>query len=256
MRPAVTVCMATYNGAKFLNEQIYSIVKQLDVNDELLVVDDCSTDRSVTVIKEFSDSRIKVVHQSTNQGHVKSFEKAISLATNKIIFLADQDDIWLPGRLNFMAMELLNSSNLLVTSTFGLIDQAGAKLAAPPLAIRDNTSNHHLINILGIFLGRRPYFGCAMAFKSELLDIALPIPDFVESHDIWLAMISNMSRKNLHCEKQTLLRRIHSRNLSTVKPRSMDKILKTRLIFILSVAVISLRLGKYRLALLMNQPLR
>lgn len=96
---SISVCMATYNGAKFLTQQLESIIPQLNEEDELVIVDDCSTDNTLRIIQSTNDFRIKIFLNETNRGHVYSFGRALELASNDIIFMSDQDDIWLEGRI-------------------------------------------------------------------------------------------------------------------------------------------------------------
>lgn len=247
MRPPITVCMATFNGALYLNEQIDSILTQLETNDELIIVDDCSTDKTTTIIKSYQSKIVKIFSNNENCGHVKTFESALRLATNDIILLSDQDDIWIPGRVSLILNELLSSSCLLATSNFGLIDESGNLLQDPAVILLKENSTTSISNYIGLFLGKRPYFGCTMALHRDLLKIALPIPIFVESHDIWLALISNALMRNWHIERQTVLRRIHSRNLSPRKRRPMAKIVYSRIKMFLCTAIIMLRIFNHRI---------
>ena len=98
--------MATFNGERFLQEQIGSILAQLDPNDEVVVVDDASQDATVDVIEQIGDARVKVVRHADNRGYVPTFEEALSLARGQYIFLSDQDDIWTPGRVELMIAAL------------------------------------------------------------------------------------------------------------------------------------------------------
>ena len=83
---SISVCMASYNGENFIEKQIKSILLQLSSSDELIIVDDCSTDRTVERINAFKDSRIQLVQNISNSGEILSFSKAISLSKNKYIF--------------------------------------------------------------------------------------------------------------------------------------------------------------------------
>lgn len=242
MRPPVTVCMATFNGALYLKEQVDSILTQLETDDELVIVDDCSTDNTATLIKSYQSDIVKIFSNNENRGHVKTFESALRLATNDIILLSDQDDIWIPGRVSLLLNELLNSRCLLATSNFGLIDESGHPLQDPAVILLKENSTTSMSNYIGVLLGRRPYFGCTMALRRDLLKIALPIPSFVESHDIWLALISNALMSNWHVERQTVLRRIHFHNLSPRKRRSAVKLLYSRFNMCLSAATIMFRI--------------
>lgn len=238
MRPNVSVCMATYNGAMYLTPQIDSILAQFGEFDELIIVDDCSTDNTISVIKSYYDERIKLFINRFNRGHVKTFERALGLASKEIILLSDQDDIWIPGRLDCLVEELLNSECDLASSNMSLIDDKGDKLPNLKYCLLKNDSDSVAANVIGIFLGRKPYYGCAMALRSRMLALALPIPSFVESHDIWLALVANLTHRNCHMEAPTLMRRVHSHNLTPLKRRPISKVLITRLTFLLYVLII------------------
>ena len=90
----LSICLATYNGVQFVVRQLDTVIKQLQDIDEIIVVDDCSTDDTVQFIQHTYGDRVKVFVNEQNMGAIKNFEKAISLATGDIIFLCDQDDIW------------------------------------------------------------------------------------------------------------------------------------------------------------------
>ena len=96
---SISVCIATYNGEKFIQKQIKSILSQISLNDEVIVVDDLSSDNTVKIIESLNDKRIKIYLNNKNQREVYSFNRAIELAKNNFIFLSDQDDIWI-GDMN------------------------------------------------------------------------------------------------------------------------------------------------------------
>src|SRR5690348_15623759 len=95
----VSVCMAVHNGARFLRPQVDSILSQLRQSDELVVVDDASTDASPAILESVRDARLRLLRNAENLGVLRSFEKALRRASGEIIFLSDHDDIWLPGKL-------------------------------------------------------------------------------------------------------------------------------------------------------------
>ena len=93
----ISVCIATYNGEKYIDEQLLSILKQLGPDDEVIIVDDYSKDNTVDKIRKFNDPRVNIYENEVNRSHVYSFGRAISLATSDIIFMSDQDDLWIDG---------------------------------------------------------------------------------------------------------------------------------------------------------------
>ena len=94
----VSVCIASYNGEKFILEQLNSILTQIHEKDEILICDDKSTDSTVEIIKKINDSRLKLYENDKNLGYTKNFERVLSLSKGDIIITSDQDDIWLPGK--------------------------------------------------------------------------------------------------------------------------------------------------------------
>ena len=89
----ISVCMATYNGERYIKEQVSSIMQQLGENDELIVSDDGSSDSTLQVLDSFHDSRIKVF-SGPRTGLTYNFENAIKNANGDYLFLSDQDDVW------------------------------------------------------------------------------------------------------------------------------------------------------------------
>ena len=227
---AVSVCMATYNGERFLHAQLRSILDQLSPLDEIVVVDDCSTDETSSLIASFCEPRIRHFINDQRRREVYSFARAIGLSRNAHIFLADQDDVWLPGRVTRMSLALERAA--LVTTNFEWIDADGNPLSVSVDGVRADASGKFFKNVVGIFIGKTSYFGCATALRRDLVPLILPIPDYVESHDLWIAMAANVIGSNLHLEDPSLLKRRHDGNATgTVSGRSFIAKLWSRVIF-------------------------
>jgi glycosyltransferase involved in cell wall biosynthesis len=225
-----SVCMATYNGEKYVVRQLESILDQLSADDEVILVDDCSTDRTIEAVKGLNDSRVAIHINDHNRREVYSFSRAISLARHQYIFLSDQDDIWLPGRVALMTEALQTA--LLATTNFEWIDQDEQPLRVSHDGVLPEDSSRHFKNIVDIFVGKTTYFGCAMAFRRELVPLILPIPDYVESHDWWVALAGNLAGSNVHLSDKTFLKRRHGNNAtSTVSSRGLVTKLTSRVIF-------------------------
>jgi glycosyltransferase involved in cell wall biosynthesis len=240
-----SVCIATYNGEKFIGRQIESILEQLSGDDEVIVVDDCSRDRTTDIISGFNDARIKIFPNDRNRKEVFSFGRAIELCTGDTVFLADQDDIWLPGRVAIMEDALARSGALLVTTNFDSIDEEDRPIPLTYYGVRSEGSRQYLGNIRDILMGRMNYFGCAMAMRRELIPVIVPIPAYVESHDLWIALAANLFRSNVHLDEKTLLKRRHQTNVSgLVSNRSLYMKLRARLIFFQSLVDLSRRRAK------------
>lgn len=234
----VSVCIATYNGRCFLKDQLNSILSEICANDEVVVVDDCSSDDTVDYIKSFNDQRIRIFKNTKNVGVNGTFELALKLCRGEFIFLADQDDVWLPGRVDRMLAALRTCSCDLVTTNFMVFGEVSAQKKIHPLLDLDSGKN--IVNIYRILTGTANYYGCAMAFRRNLIRRLLPFPCAIESHDLWIAMVANVGGSNIHQEIPSLARRIHGNNLSVVSRPLLQK-LCSRLIFVFHLFVALLR---------------
>jgi len=246
-RVPVSVCMATFNGERYVRRQIETILSELSNADELIVVDDCSTDRTVEIIRSIGDPRISVHCNAFNQRQVKSFGTAITFARNDVVFLADQDDVWIPGRVDLMCEALEAARATLVSSNFEWMDETETPIDLPITPVRQEDSRRFLKNIFDIFVGRHKYLGCTMAFRRELVSLLLPIPSYSETHDLWLALAANFIGSNVHLEARTLRKRHHQGNFTDkVSSRSLYLKLRTRFLFVRGLLELSLRHSKVR----------
>lgn len=241
-REKISVCMACYNGALYIEEQIATILPQIGKEDELIIIDDCSTDETGKIVSGMQDDRIRYMRNSSNLGVNRSFEKAIGMAKNEYIFMADQDDLWTEGRVTRM-LEELQKGKLLVSGNSVAIDASGEKTDYDLGALYEADSEKYGKNILRIFTGRAYYYGCAMAFHRKLKKLILPFPAYVESHDLWIAMAANLLKSNAHVEEAVLKRRIHGKNASVLKRKLTEK-LYSRWIFVKTYVVLLRRLRK------------
>jgi glycosyltransferase involved in cell wall biosynthesis len=220
----VSVCMATYNGSRYIEEQIGSILRELGPADELVVVDDASSDETPDLIARINDPRIRLVRAAVNKGYVRTFEEAIGMSRGRFIFLSDQDDVWTIGRLSPMLMAL--ETHKVVASNFDILG-GGPRPWIPKL--RSSDSGRHLANLFATLIGYRAYYGCAMAMRRDALALFTPIPPYVrESHDLWLAICGNIAGSIAHLDESTVSRRLHDSNQTPAGWRSASKILKAR----------------------------
>lgn len=223
-----SICMATYNGAQYVEEQLASILAQLGPEDEVVIVDDASTDETVARIRSLSDPRIRLIEAAANQGYVRSFEQAVLASRGSAIFLADQDDVWVEGRLEAMLAALENHA--VVASNFDVLG-GGQRPGIPRLRAGD--SDRHRANLWGILVGYRAYYGCGMAFRREVLASFAPVPRYLtESHDLWLAILGNSAGSIGHLDRSTLLRRLHDTNATPRGWRSLRVILSARVVLL------------------------
>jgi glycosyltransferase involved in cell wall biosynthesis len=222
--PRVSVCMAVYNGAKFLRTQVESIREQLSINDELVIVDDASQDDSVAILQSIGDQRISVHHNRSNLGVLATFEKALRLANGQIIFLSDQDDIWLPGKLSkTLGAFRANSLATLVVTDALLIDEEGRTTAPSFFAERGQFSGSVIHNFI-----KNKHLGCTLSFRRQMLSIFLPIPPDVPMHDIWFGLLNGVYGRVHYIDEPLTAYRRHSHNASPVVPPGIGKAVRWR----------------------------
>lgn len=231
--PRVSVCMAAYNGARHIGEQISSILSELQDNDELVIVNDSSTDNTAEVIRSVGDPRIRLIEAESNAGYVRTFERALGEARGRFVFLSDQDDVWIPGRVELMISALADHE--MVVSNCEHVD--GTPGTFHELRLRSSDSRHAVRNILGIVIGYRLHWGCAMAFRASMLEQILPFPPYMsESHDQWIAMVGNVNKSIVYLDEDTIRHRLHGENLTPHGIRSAGKIFRARIAFLRNVA--------------------
>jgi GT2 family glycosyltransferase len=220
----VSVCMATYNGYPYIEEQICSILPQLREQDELIVVDDASSDQTREYILKIKDPRIKLISHKKNRGVVDTFEHAVRSATGNILFLCDGDDIWAPNKVKEVLRAFVENPQAQVVSTgLRLIDQNGQFLDN-----NDYGKNREFTSSLLPNLVRNRFQGSAMAFRSSLLSQVLPFPKprrFL--HDAWIGTRNTMTGGGtVYLSEPLLYYRRHSNNFS--KPMRLKERIVTR----------------------------
>ncbi len=199
--------MATRNGEKYISQQLDSILSQLKPTDELIITDDCSGDGTVSIIRSFDDDRIRLTTNARPAGIAQTFQSSLMRCRGDYIFLADQDDVWLPQKVNVMLRHL--SDHDLVISDCKVVDHQLVPKSRSFQAL--NNSGKGLIkNIL-----RNSYMGCCMAFNRGLLKRALPIPTDIPLHDFWIGLIGELYFKVKFIPDILIYHRRHLTNAST-----------------------------------------
>lgn len=224
LAPRVSVCMAVHNGAAFLVPQAKSILAQLQPSDELVVVDDASTDASEATLRGLGDDRLRLYRNEKNQGVRGSFERALRLASGEILFLSDQDDIWLPGKVaKSLAAFERDSAVTMVASDTTLIDENGETIAQSFFAQRGRFRPGFLHNF-----AKNKYLGCTLSFRRKMLDYFLPIPGDVPQHDIWFGLLNQLYGNTFFIDEPLVAYRRHGRNASPLRHRGPGQILVWR----------------------------
>jgi len=224
----VSVCVATFNGGLYVEEQLNSILAQLSLDDEVIVCDDQSSDDTLEKIAAINDRRIKIYVNTTNLGYVRNFERAVSLAEGDYLFLSDQDDVWPAGRLFKMLEAFEASRKSVVVGNFDVFTTGETGFRKYHACLTGKYNRTGILNIIQMMKGGIPYFGCCMGFRKEFVKYYLPFPDPSVSHDIWLAIVSNFRGEIFHISDIVSHRRLHDTNI-TIASRSLVKKIGTRL---------------------------
>jgi glycosyltransferase involved in cell wall biosynthesis len=209
--------MATWNGEAYIVQQLESILSQLGPFDELIVSDDGSTDKTLEILESYSE-KIRVVAVSRVGGVVKNFERALSSAKNPIIILSDQDDVWLPGKVDLIR-NCLSRAEMLITNA----DVVDSTLASMNCDLFDFVKFRR--GFINNFISPK-YVGCCMAFHKKILDIALPFPSNIQWHDWYLSLIGELLYTVECSPVKTLLFRRHSTNSSNTGFKSNQNFFK------------------------------
>ena len=203
----ISVCIATYNGEKYLAEQLDSILLQVSEEDELIISDDGSTDGTIDIIMSYHDNRVKVLHHISSPGSsfvkaTRNFENALLHAHGDYIFLADQDDVWHKNKVSVCSSYLdkymlIQHDQTLIGNSYGY-----------PLHVK----SIHKLFFLNLF--DLPFKGCCMAFRRELLQKVLPIPKPVIVHDAWIGCWGYLSGSYVSINDELIDYRVHGKNVS------------------------------------------
>jgi len=220
--------MATYNGGKFVKEQLVSILNQLGEEDEVVISDDSSTDNTLEVIDSIKDSRIKIFAGNLFRDPIQNFQFALTKANGELIFLSDQDDVWIEGK--YLEIKDLLATYDLVVSDSVIVDEQ-LKVIEPSFFEFFGSGKGILKNML-----RSSYYGSCMAFRKSILDDALPFPNTKEiGHDLWIGLIAEITGKVYFYNKPLLLYRRHQLAFTPEglkSKRTVYQMLKGRIIMV------------------------
>lgn len=196
--PLVSIALCTYNGEKFLQQQIDSLLGQTYRNIEIIAVDDASSDNTVKTLEEYSkkDPRLQFYINEKNLGYNKNFEKACRLTTGDFIAICDQDDIWNLQKIEIMLNQWDRKSLLFYSLSrefFG--DEPIVEEENKPITYYEGSTPEKLPFDC-------PIHGHSLIFQRSLLQVAIPFPDAV-FYDLWLALTASATG-SVQCIKKTL----------------------------------------------------
>lgn len=203
----ISVCVATYNGEKFIREQIDSILCQLSSDDEIIVSDDGSTDGTIVIINCIGDKRIRIIEGPRKHSPTFNFENALKEAKGNYIFLADQDDVWKTNKVE-VCMKWLQKYDCVVSDAE--VTDSNLNPLYPSLYAIMQVRQGHIYNTVW----KNGYTGCCMAFRRNILEASLPFPKDIPMHDIWIGNVAAYKYNVKFIPDKLILFRRHKETIS------------------------------------------
>ena len=203
----ISVCIATYNGERYNRQQINSIVCQLNVDDEIIVSDDGSTDGTLDIVKGIGDKRIKIIEGPGRKSPILNFECALKASKGDFIFLSDQDDVWKPDKVE-ICMKWLKTYHCVVSDAE--VTDNRLKPLYPSLYDIMQVRQGRIYNTIW----KNGYTGCCMAFRRNVLEASLPFPKNIPMHDIWIGNVAAYKYNVIFIPDRLIHFRRHENNIS------------------------------------------
>ncbi len=234
----LSIALCTYNGEKYLTEQLASFLRQTRLPDELIVCDDRSTDETVEILEIFAADApfpVRIYVNENNLGSTKNFERAISLCDGDIIFLSDQDDLWCEEKLEKFEREFAFDKEVGMVFCDGeVVDERLNYLGVNAWETRKFTEKRQIQmeegNGLTTILNANVVTGCMMAFRAKYKSLFLPIPTDIPEviHDYWIAIILLSATKVKLISDKLVKYRQHSQqqlgfSLESIESTSIQK---------------------------------
>ncbi len=205
----ISVALATHNGQRYIRQQITSILRQLSAEDEIIISDDGSTDRTIEIIRHIGSPLIKIVHLTPDTALPlperigRNFGNALQHCRGEYIFIADQDDIWLPNKVKRM-VEALQEYDLAVSDS--LIMEPHCRCQRSFYGRRSPLRNY-------LLLGAK-YQGCCLAMRRRIVEKMLPFPRRMPLYDTYLGLGGELIGRATYIKEPLIIHRQHDGNAS------------------------------------------
>jgi glycosyltransferase involved in cell wall biosynthesis len=230
-QPLVSVVLNSYNTERFISNQIQSILDQTYTNLELIVADDCSTDRTAEIVRQFmhKDPRVKWLQNEYNLGRhyhraqasCLTFQKGFEIAQGQFIATSDADDFWLPGKIK-MQVDYLQAHpeiDLVFTDSTIVSEDMSLKMGSFQKRL-GNDGSRNLITMNAV-LKRNMVAGHVVLFRRKLLSRIIPISADYFAHDYWTALVAALDAPLGYLRESTVLYRQHAANVAGAKVRNL-----------------------------------
>lgn len=226
----ISVALAAYKGEQYIAEQLDSILTQLSENDEIIVCDDYPQGETRSIVQKYANQDKRIIYiEGEGKGVVKNFENALNACSGDVIFLSDQDDVWMPDKVSLVMAEIENGADIVLHDAS--VTDSFLNVTEPSFfAIRQSNVDYKSNLIKNTFVG------CCMAFTRQVMLDTLPFPKELPMHDWWIALAAiKKGYKAVLLEKPLILWRRHGGNVTGSKTSFLQKI-KWRTKMILSLA--------------------
>ena len=216
--------MAAFNGEQWVETQLLSVLSQLGPHDEVVLVDDASSDRTLEIVSELKDSRIRVFRNERNVGVDSTFERALAFAQGDILFFCDQDDIWYSNKVASVMRAFENHHEVtLVMSDARILNADGDATGESYFGLRGRFIPGVFANVV-----KCKFLGCAMAVRAEMRERFLPFPRRIPGHDMWIGVVNELYGKSLFIPEPLIGYRRHGRNTSPERRQGIWQMLLWR----------------------------
>lgn len=226
----ISVALAAYKGEQFIAEQLESILAQLGENDEIIVSDDYPQGKTRDIVEKYAnqDKRIRYI-EGEGKGVVKNFENALKACSGDVIFLCDQDDVWLPDKVSTVMEEIKNGAQLVLHDAS--VTDGELNVTQPSFFSIRKSNTDYKSNLI-----KNTFVGCCMAFTRQVMLECFPFPRELPMHDWWIALVAiKKGYKTVLINKPLILWRRHGDNVTGGKTSLVQKI-RWRLKMLLSLA--------------------
>lgn len=216
MKETIDILMATYNGEKYLKEQIESILNQTYKNIRLVISDDCSKDGTKNILKQYEENeRIEIHYHEKNQGYIKNFEYLLKQVKNEIYMLSDQDDVWMPQKIEKSYETLIKNGADLVFGDLEVVDENLKTIYTSfnKFMLLDKKINKYIDSYKVNYL-YNCVTGCTLMSRSKWIKYILPIPTDSKYliHDHWIGLIVALNGKLTYIPEIYIKYRQHGNN--------------------------------------------
>lgn len=225
----ISVAVVTYNGEPYIGEQLDSILANLRPEDEVIVSDDGSTDGTKKILEQYerADGRVHVLH-GPGQGVIANVESALHHCGGDYIFLSDQDDLWMPDKVEKVMKVFEEENAVLVVHDARVTDASCQEVLMPSFFSYRHSGKGAVKNFI-----KNTYMGCCMAFRREALNVIFPIPKNIQMHDQWIGVKCDLKfHRTVFLPEPLICYRRHEKNVSDFGHNSVGVMIRNRLVFL------------------------